>query len=491
MTRRAVSGSLVAAAVIAWVVVANQDLSPHQRLTDIPVYDVAARRITDGAVPYRDFAFEYPPLAAALITIARIIPLQFSTAFSLLMLVALCATVLGVVVTARTLGMSRRRQLAAGGVVALLPLLLGDFVATRFDLALAALLAWMLWAAAGLRWRTAWALLAAAVALKLAPIVLVPLLVIWHRRHRGGRVAAGAAGLAGAGVIATFLPFLALSPGGVWRMFAYHLDRPLQIESLGSAYLLGLHALADIPLRVETTFGSQNLIGDGPVVIAAISTALVLIGVIAVCVKVAVLLRRTPGVAGARLFVTGAAATVAVAVTAGKVLSPQFLVWIVPAALLVSGRYGRLAFATTVGALVATQLYFPVRYWDLVALETGPIALLVIRNTLLIVLLACAWPRSTPMDVAGGRRILGPLVQALLGHQMVDLLKTAPMIVHTNGSVLVKATAPIDPVTQELGVVIAPPRGDDRASAPGPGSQPGAGRHRGHQRPPSAGPRGR
>ena len=396
MTRRALTGSLIVLAGIAWIVTANWDLYSHQRLTDLPVYDAAARRITDGAVPYRDFAFEYPPLAAALITVARISPLQFSTAFSLLMLVALCATALGVVATARALAMSRRRQLAAGGVIALLPLLLGDFVATRFDLAVAALLAWMLWAAAGLRWRTAWALLAAAVALKLAPVVLVPLLVIWHRRHRGGRAASGGAGLAAAGVIATFLPFIALSPGGVWRMFTYHLDRPLQIESLGSAYLLGLHALADIPLRVETTFGSQNLIGDGPVVIAAVSSALAVIGVIAACVTVAVLLRRTPGVAGARLFVTGAATTLAVVVAAGKVLSPQFLLWIVPAALLVGGRYGRLAFATTVGALVGTQFYFPVRYWDLVALETGPIALLVIRDTLLVILVACAWPRYEP-----------------------------------------------------------------------------------------------
>ena len=393
MTRRALSGTVTGLAIVAWLIAANWDVYPHQHLTDLPVYDEAARRITDGDVPYRDFEFEYPPLAALLITVARLLPLSFATAFSLMMLIALCAAALGVVATARALGMSPRRQLAAGAVVAVLPLLLGDFVATRFDLAVAALLAWMLWAAVSLRWRTAWGLLAAAVALKLAPVVLVPLLIVWHRRHRGGRAAGGGAGLAAVGVIATFVPFIALSPDGVWRMFSYHLDRPLQIESLGSAYLLALHALAGIPLRVETTFGSQNLLGGGPAAIAAISTALALVGVIAVCITVAVLLRRAHGATATRLFVTGIAATLVVAITAGKVLSPQFLLWIVPAALLVTGRYGRLAFATTVGTLLATQLYFPVRYWDLVALETGPIALLVIRDTLLTVLLACAWPR--------------------------------------------------------------------------------------------------
>lgn len=395
MTRRWPAASIAAVAAVAWVVEAQWDLYPHQHLTDLPVYEAAALRITDGDVPYRDFAFEYPPLAAVLVTVARILPLPFSTAFSLMMLIALCATALGVVATASALGMGRRRQLAAGGIVAVLPLMLGDFVATRFDLALAALLAWLLWAAVGLRWRTAWALLAAAVALKLAPVVLVPLLIVWHRRHRGGWAAVRGTGLAAIGVIATFLPFVALSPAGVWRMFTYHLDRPLQIESLGSAYLLGLHALAGIPLRVETTFGSQNLLGDGPSAIAAISTTLAFVGIVAICITVAVLLRRTDEVGAARLFVTGIAATLVVMVTAGKVLSPQFLLWVVPAAVLVTGRYGRLAFATAAGVILTTQLYFPVRYWDLVALETGPIALLVIRDTLLIALLACAWPRPT------------------------------------------------------------------------------------------------
>ena len=80
-------------------------------------------------------------------------------------------------------------------------------------------------------------------------------------------------------------------------------------------------------------------------------------------------------------------------------LSPQFLLWLVPAALLVTGRYGRSGRSRRRWAvLLATQLYFPVRYWDLVALETGPIALLVIRDTLLIVLLACAWPRRESLS---------------------------------------------------------------------------------------------
>lgn len=403
--RRALPAALVGVAIVAWAIADTWDLYPHQHLTDLPVYQDAARAITGGDVPYRDFSFEYPPLAAGLVTVARLLPVSYAAAFSVMMLAALCATVLGTVATARALGMSARRQAAAGGVVALVPLLLGDFVATRFDLAVAALLAWTLWAAVSCRFRLAWTLLACAIALKLVPIVLVPLLVVWHRRHHSTRCTATWAAIAAGIVAATFLPFVALAPGGVWDMFSYHIDRPLQIESLGAGYLLGLHALAGIVLRVDNSFGSQNLVGQGPDVIAAVSTALILVGVAAACATAVVLLRRIPRPGGAQLFVTACAATLAASVVGGKVLSPQFLVWLLPATLLVTGRYGRGAFAVTVSALLATQLYFPVRYWDLVGLETPAIALLVARDALLVALVALAWPRPQPAERAVAARI--------------------------------------------------------------------------------------
>ena len=395
MNRR-IASLVAAVAVLAWLVAEFTDIPPHQHLTDLPVYENAAGRIADGQLPYRDFDFEYPPLAAGLVTLARLLPLSYRTGFSILMLVALIAAALSAVAIARELGMSHRRGLAAGLTVALVPLLLGDFVATRFDLAVTALVGWTIWAAVARRWRLAWGLLAAATALKLVPLVLAPLLYIWHRRHRGDRSASAGLGAAIGAAALTFLPFAIASPGGVWRLFRYHLDRPLEIESLGGAYLLGLHGLTGGPLRVETTFGSQNLIGTGPQVIAAISTALVAVGIAAAAISVGVLLRHGRGRDpqwDARIVVTGMAATLAVVVGAGKVLSPQFLVWLLPATLLVTGRYGRHAFGLTAAAMVGTQFYFPGDYWDLVTLRGPEIAMLVVRDALLVALVACAWPR--------------------------------------------------------------------------------------------------
>lgn len=380
-------------AVLVWVGPMRLGFYADGLLTDIPVYREVYDHIAAGDIPYRDFPLEYPPLAGFLFWVAGVLPVAYGTAFSGLMLACLVATALAGVAIARVLDMPPGRRAAVGVAVAASPLLLGGLVTTRYDLALAAAMAWMLWAAVAGRFTLMWTLLAAAVLIKIIPLALIPVLLIWQGRHTGLRRAVTGVAASLAGVVAVLLPFLIMSPSGLWDMAAYHLDRPLQIESTGAAYMLGLHALADVPLSVRTSFGSQGLAGEGPAVIAGVCTAamLALVAVIAWSLWRGLIRARPPG--DARLFIAAACSTVVALMVAGKVLSPQFVVWLLPLGLLVTGRYGRTAFALTLAALVATQAYFPRMYWDLVALETWPIALLVLRDALLIALLAAAWPR--------------------------------------------------------------------------------------------------
>lgn len=382
-------------AVVVWTVPLQLGIYSDGVLTDIPVYRDVHDQIAAGNIPYRDFTLEYPPLAGLLFWLAGILPGGYAAAFSGLMLACLIATALAGVAIARALSLSQTRQAAVGGVVAISPLLLGGLIETRYDLALAAATAWMLWAAVTRRFTLMWLLLVVAVLVKFIPLALIPVLLIWQRHERGTRAAATGCLGALVGLAAIMLPFVIMAPSGTWGMVSYHLDRPLQIESTGAAYLLGLHALADIPLSVRSSFGSQGLAGDGPSIIAGLASAalLALVAVIAWSLWNGLRRARTPG--DARLFIAAACATVVTLLVTGKVLSPQFVIWLLPTGLLITGRYGRASFAMTVGALLATMAYFPRLYWDLVALDTWPIALLVLRDTLLIALLAACWPRPS------------------------------------------------------------------------------------------------
>lgn len=363
-------------------------------ITDIPVYQRIADAMASGQVPYRDFDVEYPPLATAIFWLADHMPFAYENAFRALMALCLCITAAGVAATAQAIGLSRARQAAAIALVACAPLLLGNVLATRFDLALAATLAWMLFAAVTERWRLMWSLMTVGILLKLVPLLLIPLLVVWQA-HRAGRASALRGAAASAGMAAAVVaPFFIANPSGTWNIVGYHLDRPPQIESMASTYMLVLHALAGVPVQVGSSFGSQGLPAHGPAVIAAFGTAAMVALVGAIAFATASGLRRARRGADARLLVAGAAATIAALLATGKVLSPQFMVWLLPATFLVAGRFGWGAASAGAGALVVTQLYFPDRYFDLVALNEAPIWILAVRNAVLIVLVALCWPRA-------------------------------------------------------------------------------------------------
>ena len=312
--RRALPWLVVGLAIVVWAVPLQfVGWYDNGGITDIPTYREAYEHIASGQAPYLDFSLEYPPLAAGLFWLAGVLPGQYEVGFSILMLICLCATALGVLALARTLGLDQRRQALAAGAVAVSPLLLGNLVETRFDLALAALLTWTLWAAASGRFRLAWGLLAGATLLKLIPLALVPVLLIWQRHREGARAAWAGLAWCALLVAVVIVPFAVAAPSGTWDIARYHIDRPLQIESTGGAYLLGLHALADVPLTVVNSFGSQGLKGSGPAVIAGISTA-VLVGLIAaVAWSLWVGLRRARPPGDARLFVAASCCTIVAA----------------------------------------------------------------------------------------------------------------------------------------------------------------------------------
>ena len=101
------------------------------------------------------------------------------------------------------------------------------------------------------------------------------------------------------------------------------------------------------------------------------------------------------GSRGREQLLVGSAAAVAVWVLFGKVLSPQYLLWLVPLVALVVGRRpAKLAFPLgLVAALGLTQAVYPGRYDELIRLDALPIALLAARNALLVVLAAALLSR--------------------------------------------------------------------------------------------------
>jgi hypothetical protein len=103
------------------------------------------------------------------------------------------------------------------------------------------------------------------------------------------------------------------------------------------------------------------------VLAADISTVLEVLFVVWIVVEYA---RRRSDSPDALLM--AAAATVAALVAFDKVLSPQYLIWIVPFVALTSGRAGIVAGAFMLLALGLTQAWFPWNYWNLANDHASP-----------------------------------------------------------------------------------------------------------------------
>ena len=365
----------------------------HRQIIDTPVYQRYGNEIAHGKVPYRDFDLEYPPGALPMFALPGLVSHGgqdqdvkpgFRRAFETLMWMCGAIALIAMALTLRVTGGALWEPLL---FAALAPLALGTVILSRFDLWPAALAASALAAVVSARFRLGHVLLGLATAAKFYPGVLIPLSVAYTWKRRGRDEALRCTALT-AGVFAlVLLPFVVLAPHGVWLSLKVQLERPLQVESLGAAFLLVAHNVFGFALAGETSHGSQNVAGGAAHTLAVVSSI----------VQTAVLLwiwwafARGPATSAA--LVRASAAAVCAFVAFGKVLSPQFLIWLIPVVPLVRGRRGLWASLLLLVALVLTQIWFPFRYFRLALdFETGLSWVLLARDLVLVALVLLLVP---------------------------------------------------------------------------------------------------
>jgi hypothetical protein len=378
--------------LVSWGVI-HVGFYEREQIVDTPVYQSYGEAMEAGQVPYRDFAVEYPPGALPVFLAPALADSDFRVVFEWLMALCGCGVVVAVALAGRRLGFG----FGTLAFVALSPLAIGSVILTRFDLWPAMLASFALAALVHDRYRLGHGLLGAAIAAKLYPVVLLPLTVAYVWRRRGRREGIVCAALAIGVPLLAYLPFAVLAPEGVLRSVGRQLSRPLQIESLGSAVALAAHDLFGSSVEVGSSHGSQNLVGTFPDVLA-VALSIAQVGVLAWLWLRFARSRELPS--PLELAVNAAAALTAF-VALGKVLSPQFLIWLVPVVVLARRASANAMLAA---ALVLTQLWFPFRYWDLVRELDPRVSWLVLARDLVLLALLATLVRAVREPARGSSR---------------------------------------------------------------------------------------
>ncbi len=381
---------MVAAALLfAFSLYAVQRWLEQDSLTDVGGYKDYANFVRAGHVPYSHqvhMPLAYPPAALVPWLVASYMRWRYATSFTILMGVCGVGCIALIATTLRKVDASRARIWAALLLFAVSPLVLGSLFGTRYDLWPTLLALGGLTALVYERPVLGGGLLGLGFAAKLWPGVLLPLAVVHLWRRRGG-------GAAGAAVVVVrrrrgrVLRSLR-DPRAARTVVEHHGPvRPAAADReprLGGAH--GARASRDGDARDDQLARragarrSRRAVRRGPVHLGARSFAV--LGILIVYAR-----RRTPS---PEALLMAAAATLAALVAFDKVLSPQYLIWLVPFVALACGRAGIAAGAFLLLALGLTQTWFPWNYWQLASGHESPWVWYLLARDLALVALAAA-----------------------------------------------------------------------------------------------------
>jgi uncharacterized membrane protein len=361
----------------------------EHHVSDVLLYQRYATFVRAGRLPYH-FAYVYPPASLPVLLLPAYLPWSYATAFAVVMGVCGAGCIAAAAGALRTVGASGTRTSLALLLIGISPLVLGSLFEQRFDLWPTSLAVAAIVALLRERSLLAGGLAGLGFAAKLWPAVLLPLFAVYVWRRCGQAAAMRVVAAFVAVSAACFVPFAILAPGGLEASLRFQLDRPLQVESLGAALLMAARHLGVTSALVTVSRQRAQLLrGAGTGLAANLSTAVEVAAVVGVWIVFA---RRRSADHNALLL--AAATSVAALVAFDKVLSPQYLIWLVPMVALVRGRRGLAAGVLLLIALGLTQTWYPWNYLSLAFHYASPWSwLLLLRDLVLVALVvALAWP---------------------------------------------------------------------------------------------------
>jgi hypothetical protein len=276
---------------------------PNDVLRPVDAWSVG-RLLLEGHIPYRDFQFEYPPLAALAFLLPGLVPHGLAK-----LVLALQAVVLELVAIAFI-----RRYAGALKRYLVLSFLLFPYLPGGFDaFPMAALAVSTALFAQGSP--AGWAVVATGTMMKLSP----GLAWIWCRRRP--IVAAGALAVTAAVILGPVA--LATNRDDDW--LTYNLDRGVQVESVAASSTWVVRQLNGHPSTIEYRFKAFEIDHASPA--AALWAGAGAIGLIWIAARA----RGRDAWALALL-------TLDVFLVSSRVLSPQYFAWTAPLAAVVGRR---------------------------------------------------------------------------------------------------------------------------------------------------------
>ncbi len=374
---------------------------------DVDIYFRYTRWTLSGELPYRDFVIEYPPFSLVFFIIPGLLcyplggleieryKLLFHTECFALNLAtlwlayALLKQLYPAVATKAHHNLSWRMAAFTFGSI-----LISLYLMQRFDVGatfLTILAIWLFY-----KHQPLWSGVALGLGFtaKLYPGILLPLVLLYflYVKNDWRSIWRYLAGFSLACVV-VLVPFILTGSEGLKVFLSYHIDRGIELETIYATIIvfgsyLGLtHALS------MTDHGGLGLASDWVKPLATASTILTFAGLLLIYYFIWRTLSRNGGRVRLDWFVNVVSLTILWFILANKVLSPQYLVWLLPFVPMWRGWNKTILFLIT---LPLSFIPFPFLIDWLARLDALPFIILTVRNGLLaaifVMLARDIWP---------------------------------------------------------------------------------------------------
>ena len=363
--------------VLYRVIVTGQQL-------DMLHYHAVAEALMRGELPYRDFLLEYPPLSVVAFVLPKFLIFGSSSftlyAWAFLGQAGLASALLGIWLVRLTSRWSFPMRAQASLTLYVTLVISGAFLLPwRYDLFPVLLTAVAFEFILRRRPGACGFFLGLGTAAKLYPLVLVPIFGLYllcqnmrrdfYRMLFGGAIA----------LILCILPFLILSPASLLNFIHYHQQRGFEIGSLGAGLGALAHVLGWSIARYDFVFGGLQL--EAPWTVRALPWVtgampglfLIVILRCAFVFKQSWLKEKLiPPYELARFTVIA----LLLFMIGNKVLSPQYLFWLLPFAPLLTRKQAWQIFAL----FALTTLIYPLLFAQLQRFEPIAVVILNLRN---------------------------------------------------------------------------------------------------------------
>jgi hypothetical protein len=341
-----------------------------------------ASKVLDGSIPYHDFAFEYPPFSLLFFILPRLGASTWLTFSMYYQAEVIVFDIIGIYIIykiARKLGNPPWLLLA---IYTLCILFMGPIILQQYDLfpAVMSLLAiYLFWTG---KHKTAWAILALATLTKIYPAVIAPIFLIHYIRNTQWKLCWQGLTAFGVVCLVILLPFLIIGPASLRTLYDYHALRGIQLESTYSSFLLAADKLNIINVKTAFGFGSWNVLGTAADVLTRSSTYI--LGILLLLAYSFIFLRTRKGAPEINQLAACSVLVILITLLTSKMLSPQYIIWLIPLLPLVSGRWWQTTWIAFMVVGVLTYYLFPWNYVELTRIENQAVVVLLVRNLLLI-----------------------------------------------------------------------------------------------------------